>query len=100
MAGEVIGQCFIQYLSISSYDGNSPSALCFLSSFKVSLETSIYVLASFLGSGYIGIIYFPALVVSKATSGKVPFMGAYSAGVVVYIIAMIAIFAISMRDKQ
>ena len=68
--------------------------------FLVALLMLIYVLASFLGSGYIGIIYFPGLVVSKATSGKVPFFGAYDAGVVVYIIAMIGIFAISMRDKQ
>ena len=68
--------------------------------FFVALLMLIYVLASFLGSGYIGIIYFPALVVSKATSRKVPFFGAYDAGVVVYIIVMIGIFAISMRDKQ
>ena len=68
--------------------------------FLVALLMLIYVLASFLGSGYIGIIYFPALVVSKATSGKVPFMGAYSAGVVVYIIAMIGLFIISMREGK
>ena len=68
--------------------------------FLVALLMLVYVMASFLGSGYIGIIYFPAIVVAQATSGKVPFMGAYSAGVVVYIIAMIVIFAISMRDKQ
>ena len=68
--------------------------------FFVALLMLIYVLASFLGSGYIGIIYFPALVVSKATSGKVPFFGAYDAGVVVYIIVMIGIFAISMRGGK
>ena len=33
--------------------------------FLVALLMLIYVLASFLGSGYIGIIYFPALAVSS-----------------------------------
>ena len=68
--------------------------------FLVALLMLIYVVASFLGSGYIGIIYFPAIVVAQATSGRVPFYGAYEAGVVVYIIAMIGIFAISMRDNK
>ena len=65
--------------------------------FLVALLMLVYVMASFLGSGYIGLIYFPAIVVAKATSGKVPFLGAYEAGVVVYIIAMIGLFIISMR---
>ena len=68
--------------------------------FLVALLMLIYVLASFLGSGYIGIIYFPALVVSKATSGKVPFYGAYTAGVVVYIIAMVFLFAVALRGGK
>ena len=40
--------------------------------FLVALLMLIYVLASFLGSGYIGIIYFPALVVASATGGRMP----------------------------
>ena len=68
--------------------------------FLVALLMLVYVMASFLGSGYIGIIYFPAIVVAQATSGKVPFLGAYEAGVVVYIIVMIGIFAISMRGSK
>ena len=68
--------------------------------FLVALLMLIYVLASFLGSGYIGIIYFPSIVVAQATSGRVPFYGAYEAGVAVYIIVMFGIFAISMRGSK
>ena len=68
--------------------------------FLAALLMLIYLLASFLGSGYISIIYLPAVVIASATSGKVPFLGAYYAGVVVYIIVMIALFAISMGGKK
>ena len=68
--------------------------------FFVALLMLIYVLASFLGSGYIGIIYFPALVIASSTGGRVPFFGTYYAGVVVYIIVMVALFAVSMGEQK
>lgn len=68
--------------------------------FFVALLMLIYLLASFLGSGYIGILYFPSLMVASASGGRIPFEGAYTAAVVIYIIVMVGLFAISSRGEK
>ena len=60
----------------------------------------LYLAASFLGSGDIGILYVLAAVAQTASGGKLPFEGVYEAGLAVYVIVMISLFLIGGKRNE
>jgi hypothetical protein len=66
--------------------------------FLVALLMLVYLMASFFGSGYIGIVYAAAL--GASATGKISFQGAYDMGVAVYAVIMIAAFGLSFRSGK
>ncbi len=59
----------------------------------------LYLVASFLGSGDIGILYVVAVGSHAISGGKVPFQGAYDAALAVYIIIMLVFFIIGGKKE-
>ena len=60
----------------------------------------LYLIASFLGSGDIGILYIGAKAAQAFSGGRVPFQGAYEAGIALYIIVMLCLFAAGSRGGK
>ena len=65
----------------------------------IALLMLLYLVASFLGSGDIGIIFIIAKGAQSLSSGRFPFTGVYDAGIVVYVIVMISLFVIGGRHE-
>lgn len=66
----------------------------------VAVLMFLYLVASFLGAGDIGIIYVAALAAQATSAGKLPFGGVYEAGVAVYVIVMIALFVAASGGRE
>lgn len=65
----------------------------------IALLMFLYLAASFMGSGDIGIIFLIAKAAQSLSSGRFPFAGVYDAGIVVYVIVMISLFVIGGRHE-
>lgn len=60
----------------------------------------LYLIASFLGSGDIGVLYIAAKTAQAFSGGRVPFQGAYEAGIAIYIIVMLCLFVAGSRGEK
>ena len=66
----------------------------------IALLMLLYLAASFLGSGDIGILYIVAKAAQSLSGGKLPFGGVYEAGVAVYVLVMISLFIIGTESEK
>lgn len=65
----------------------------------VAVVMLLYLMASFLGSGDIGILYISAKIAQSVSGGKFPFEGVYDAGLALYIIIMIVLFYAGAKEE-
>jgi hypothetical protein len=60
----------------------------------------LYLIASFAGSGDIGILYILAIALHAGSGGKYPFIAIYDAGLALYLIIMIILFLLGGSEDE